>query len=188
MGRLQLTALFVVTYAVLSPGAAAQTPYREPPAEIVKILDAAPLPWVSTSPAGDTLLLLERETLPPIRELAQPMLRLAGQRVNPATNARFGPRSVVGMTLLDVASGEQRRLELDGQAGYGFPLWSADGTQVAFTVTTGTGVSLSLASVAKGTVKSLSGPVLNTLGVGPRRSACPIGGADRARHPGEPGR
>jgi dipeptidyl aminopeptidase/acylaminoacyl peptidase len=168
MGRLQLIALLIVTCTVLSPRAGAQPPYREPPAEIVNILDAAPLPWVSTSPVGDTLVLLERETLPPIRELAQPMLRLAGQRVNPATNARFGPRSVVGMTLVDVASGEQRVLELDGQAGYGFPLWSVDGAQVAFTVTTGTGVSLSLASIAEGSVRSLSGPVLNTLGVGPQ--------------------
>ena len=76
-GTLALT----VGAALLAPAATAQAPYAEPPASIVKILDAAPLPWVSTSPTGEHMMLMERENLPPISEMAQPMLRLAGRRL-----------------------------------------------------------------------------------------------------------
>src|SRR5687767_15708236 len=58
--------------------------YLTPPKAIVDVLDAPPLPVVVVSPAGDTLALLKRPSMPSIAELSQPMLRLAGERINPA--------------------------------------------------------------------------------------------------------
>ena len=85
--------------------ALAQEPYRLPPQEIVDIVDAQPTPWTSLSPARDTLLLMHREALPPVAELARPMERLAGLRLDATLNGRHGPRSVVGLSLVDLESG-----------------------------------------------------------------------------------
>ncbi|MEO8678161.1 MAG: hypothetical protein ABI665_03890, partial [Vicinamibacterales bacterium] len=60
--------------------------YLLPPKVIVDILDAPPPPTAELSPSRDTMVLLERASMPTIAELAQPMLRLAGVRINPRTN------------------------------------------------------------------------------------------------------
>ena len=60
--------------------------YRVPPAPIAALIDAPELPDVALSPDRRWLLLLERPALPPIAELAEPELRLAGLRLNPRTN------------------------------------------------------------------------------------------------------
>src|SRR6056297_3100326 len=66
--------------------------YRLPPPEVVAMLDAPPTPAVSVSPDGTSMILVHRENLPPIREMARPMERLAGLRLDAATNGRHGPR------------------------------------------------------------------------------------------------
>ena len=157
--------------AALGPALTAQEPYREPPQEIVKILDAPPLPWVSPSPRGDALLLMARENLPPLSELSQPMLKLAGQRVNPATNTRFGPRSMVGFTLTDMAGAERTSQALNPDDGLGWPSWSPNGALAAFTITHGAadaaGVSLHVLDLTSGTFKQITTSSLNTLGTSP---------------------
>lgn len=66
----------------------AQEKYRDPSPAIVRILDAPPTPIVVLSPDRTKFLMLERPTLPPIWEVAAPELRLAGDRINPRTNAQ----------------------------------------------------------------------------------------------------
>ena len=62
------------------------TNYRMPPKAIADLVDAPLPPSVSVSPNQDWLLLMEMPSLPPISELAQPELKLAGLRINPRTN------------------------------------------------------------------------------------------------------
>src|SRR5688500_7090707 len=89
---------------MLVPDADAQTAYRKPPAPVGDILSAPPPPGVSLSPTRDTLLLTHRTRYPAVAELAQPMLRLAGVRVNPATNGPHpGPRGT-GFSLLRLSA------------------------------------------------------------------------------------
>ncbi|MEM9233703.1 MAG: S9 family peptidase, partial [Pseudomonadota bacterium] len=116
--------------------------YRLPPAEIADIVLRAPAPSVSVSPDGETLLLLERESLPPVAELAKPMERLAGQRLDAATNDNFNPRNFVGLSLQDIATGEVREVSLPANADIADQNWSPDGRYVAFTNTTADGMSL----------------------------------------------
>src|SRR5581483_10901910 len=70
--------------------AIADEPYHKPPAEILRVLDAPTPPEAIVNPAGSQMLLVERILYPPISDLAQPMLRLAGVRINPKNN---GPHS-----------------------------------------------------------------------------------------------
>jgi hypothetical protein len=74
--------------ALAAVPAAAQAPYKLPPKEVTLLLDAPPPPEVVVSPAGDTVLLAEPEAYPPIALLAEPVLRLGGVRISPATGGR----------------------------------------------------------------------------------------------------
>src|SRR5258707_14843470 len=95
---------------------AAQTPYRTPPQVIVDILDAPPLPSASISPDRQWLLLLEQRSMPTIAELAAPMLRLAGNRINPRTTGPQLPGSTTGLILKRVADGSERRITVPAPA------------------------------------------------------------------------
>lgn len=154
--------LSVLPVLTTSP-AWAQEPYRLPPPEVVRILDAAPLPMVSISPSRATLLMLERENLPPISEMAQPMLRLAGVRINPDTNATHGPRTIVGLYFKDIDTGRETRVRLPEGVGVGAPRWSPDGRMILFTLTFDDRVELWTADVATGSARQTLGAPLNTL-------------------------
>ncbi|MFS2316394.1 S9 family peptidase [Maricaulis sp. D1M11] len=144
------SALAVTALASLALAPAlAQDSYRLPPQDIVDIVDAAPSPWTSLSPARDTLLLMHRENLPPVAELARPMERLAGLRLDAATNGRHGPRSVVGFSLLDLESGEERAIDLPDDAGMSSIQWSADGSHFAFVMSRDDTLSLWVVDVER---------------------------------------
>ena len=138
----------LVALSVLVPGAVAQEAYRLPPQDIVDIVDAPPSPYTSLSPARDTLLLMHREALPPVSELARPMERLAGLRLDAATNGRHGPRSVTGLSFVDLASGAERAVALPDDVGIGSVNWSPDGSRLAFVMTRDDALSLWVVDVA----------------------------------------
>ena len=73
--------------------------YQKAPRPIPEILNARPTPLVQVSPDGKWLLAADRLPYPPISDLAQPMLRLAGLRINPATNGRHHPPRFTGLHL-----------------------------------------------------------------------------------------
>ena len=83
---LALSLALVVGVSSLVAQQSAPATYQIPPKAIVDILDAPPLPGVVVSPTREVLALLPRRSMPSIAELAQPMLGLAGTRVNPLTN------------------------------------------------------------------------------------------------------
>jgi hypothetical protein len=63
--------------------ARAQSAYKLPPPGVVKIIDAPLTPTVVLSPTGNALLLVHLENYPPIEQLARPILRVAGVRIDP---------------------------------------------------------------------------------------------------------
>ena len=105
--RRRIVRLFpaVVVGVLASAPAAAQSGYREPPPEVVGIVDAPAAPFVSTSPDRWWLVLAHRKNMPSIEEQSQPMLRLAGRRINPVANGPFGVSLITGIGLLEVESG-----------------------------------------------------------------------------------
>ena len=83
-------ALFGAAFALVllaHTPAPAQTTYRKPPQAVLDVLNAPVPPSATISPARDQVLLATGVRYPPITELAQPMLRLAGLRINPNTSA-----------------------------------------------------------------------------------------------------
>ncbi|HSE27348.1 MAG TPA: prolyl oligopeptidase family serine peptidase [Gemmatimonadales bacterium] len=149
----------------LAAPVAAQEPYRDPPPPISRILDAPPLPFASLSPDRGTLLLLERNALPPIADIAAPELRLAGLRIDPRT---FGPaRSTPlrGFRAVRVGGGTEQRIATPAGARLGSPQWSRDSRRLAFTVEEQDGIALWVAEVATGEAHRVTPRRLNeTLG------------------------
>src|SRR5258705_10654618 len=88
---LDIAAVVCVWSVISASSVVSQEPYLNPPAVVEKILDAPRLPALIPSPDGRVVLLPEPPTLPGIADLAHPMLRLAGLRINPNTNGPHSP-------------------------------------------------------------------------------------------------
>ena len=135
--------------------------FRKPPQEIVDILDAPALPAVQIDPQRRWMVLLDPVTLPPLEDLAAPMLRLAGSRINPANRAPHGPRRYSGLALKSLVDGADRAIDLPDDANVGVPSWAPDGSRFAFTLTRPDRVELWLHVVDDGDTRRLTGRPLN---------------------------
>jgi dipeptidyl aminopeptidase/acylaminoacyl peptidase len=139
--------------------------YRTPPQAIVDILDAAPLPGVSVSPTRDVMALVSRRSMPSIADLAKPMRRLAGVRVDPATNGPHRAPLGTGITLRTLATGAERPVTLPANARVTLVGFAPDGRRLAFTNTTDTRIDLFIVDVATGAATRVEA-ALNPLGGG----------------------
>jgi dipeptidyl aminopeptidase/acylaminoacyl peptidase len=144
--------------------ASLESGYQLPPKAIVDILDAAPPPAVLVSPTGQVMALLERTSMPSIAELAEPMLRLAGHRVNPRTNGWHGGQTTYGITLKPVAGGPETKVVLAPTSKITAATFSNDGKYLSFLMTRPTGVELWIVTTATGRARALTGATVNGLG------------------------
>lgn len=127
------TGLLALLMSTASWGAEPADGYHRAPAAIAKILETAPTPSVSVSPDHRTLAIVGRENLPTIANLSKPILRLAGYRIDPATN---GPAEVRiqwlnALSLKDMASGHTVAVKLSQGMRFASPDWSPDGERLA---------------------------------------------------------
>lgn len=117
-----------------SLGLFGQTTYKTPPPVIRKVLNAPATPVSSASPTRTHLLLLEPDRYPPIAELAEPMLRLAGLRINPKNNAPRMGATFRKAELIDLKSLSHKPLAIPAGTKIGPASWSKDGSFAAFLV------------------------------------------------------
>lgn len=148
---------FVLLTLVFGGDVRGQTPetYKKPPPEILQVLHARTVPQVSVSPTRDVLMLIEEERYPPIAALAQPMLRLAGLRINPKTNGPHRVPVVTALTLVKIADGTEIRIALPTSGRPSPPRWSPDGRHFAFLNTLENGIELWVGETATGRVRRL---------------------------------
>lgn len=138
-----------------------QTGYQQPPKAVADILNAPPTPSVSLGPKRERMLLLESSSYPSIAELAEPMLRLAGMRINPATNGPHRGGRFTGMRLKTIATGRETRIALPAGAALSMPEWSPDGSHFAFTNTLDNGIELWIANTETGAARRVPGVKIN---------------------------
>jgi dipeptidyl aminopeptidase/acylaminoacyl peptidase len=132
--------------------------YQKAPQPISDILSARPTPQVQLSPDGKWLLVADRLGNPPVADLAQPMLRIAGLRINPATNGRHHPQRLIGLSLVEVATGKARKITgLPANPYLILPDWSPDSTKFAFTNTVADGIELWVGNVETAKAEKLEG-------------------------------
>lgn len=129
----------VALVLMFAPGASAQG-YKKPPQVVQDVLNAPIIPQLVMSPSMDTYILAQNLRYPPIADVAEPMLRLAGLRINPRNNAPHRTDSntqgrnaaFVGLTIKSVGSDRETRVSLPPDARIGPPRWSPDGRRFAF--------------------------------------------------------
>lgn len=158
--------VFIVVMMTATAPVDAQGTYRRPPADVARIVSAPPLPSVSVDPTNTTMLLIDRQAMPTIADQAQPMLRLAGRRINPDTNARHGNSGMIGLTLKSIADGGERVVDLPDGVRLSSVKWAPDGSQFAFAVHRDSGVELWMGDVATAKARALSGPTVNAIAAG----------------------
>lgn len=139
-----------------------QTTYQKPPKAVLDVLDTPATPMVSISPAKDRMLLMQSLRYPPISELAQPMLRLGGLRINPRTNGPHrGSARIVSLMLKSIADGSEVKVAGPANANFGMAAWSQDGKHFAVTNATDAGIELWIGDVATAKLRKIPGVVVN---------------------------
>lgn len=175
MRLLRPITLVVATAGLLSSafcGLAAQTSlkYQEPPKALMELVDTRPTPNVEVSPKDKEgrqwLLIGAISGLPPITDLAQPELRLAGLRFNPRTNGPSRGRYITSLRLQALADGAERVVSgVPENTKIRFTAWSPDARHVYFVNVndnhTNAGLSLWIVDVASATARQVAGIVPN---------------------------
>ncbi|MCZ6698376.1 MAG: prolyl oligopeptidase family serine peptidase, partial [Planctomycetota bacterium] len=136
--------------------------YRMPPKAIVDLVDAPPTPSVRVDPNKRWMVLLERPNLPPLAELSQPELRVAGLRLNPRTNGpsrRSHNTNIIFKSIADLS--ERPITGLPENPRIGNVIWAPDGRRIAFTLTREAGIELWAAELETAAAKKLTPPRLN---------------------------
>ena len=150
--------LLIVAAAAVGFG---QTPdgsrYLMPPKEIVEAFDAPPLPQAILSPSKQVMALTWRKAQPTIAELSQPMLRLAGARVNPRNNGPHRATEIYAITLKKIADGSEVKVTLPPQANLLNVRFSPDGSHLSFQNRKDDRIELWVADTATGRAKLVSG-------------------------------
>lgn len=163
--RVLSAALVLASVAALGARQAAspQPSYLTPPKVISDILDAQAFPFASVSPTRERVAMVTRRSMPTIAEIAQPMLRLAGYRIDPRTNGPYRRPDGVGIVLKSLADARETQIATPGGAAIGDVEFAPDGTRVAFTATRQDGVELWVADASTGAAKALTTATLNAV-------------------------
>jgi len=165
-----------LAFAILfSAVAVAQAPtnlkYQQPPKPIVDLVDVLPTPAVSVSPSSRAatarwMLIQQISGLPPITDLAQPELRLAGLRFNPKTNGPSRGRYAMSLKLKFLPNGKEVAVTgLPSEPRIRFADWSPDARRLSFVNISNSkddpGLSLWMVDVDTASAHRLSGISLN---------------------------
>jgi dipeptidyl aminopeptidase/acylaminoacyl peptidase len=108
--------------------------WQSPDDDILKILYAPQLPRTSTSPSKTHMVLSDPIIYPTLSELAAPMLKLAGTRVNPKNNYYHGSHGGTSPRVLTIEDGKTVPLNIPEEGEVFSTYWSANGRQFALSV------------------------------------------------------
>jgi dipeptidyl aminopeptidase/acylaminoacyl peptidase len=141
----------------------AELTYQKPSKEIVDILNTPAPPALGVNPTRTYATLSQSERYPSIAEVSQPMLRLAGMRINPRTNGLHLAPSSFSIILVRLADGVKIPVSLPPNARAGSLRWSEDGKQFAFGNSTPAGIELWIGDPATGKTRNIDGVKLNAV-------------------------
>jgi dipeptidyl aminopeptidase/acylaminoacyl peptidase len=151
----------------LGPPAHAQEPsvYQQPSAEMRAVLDAKGLPTRSLSPDQRTLASIRLKRHRSIEELARPVLRLAGKRIDAGASSPQLVSTIEALTLQTLATpgAPERVVALPAGGDFHQMRWSPDGQRFLLNRRTPTGTELWVGDVATARVQQLRGIALNTV-------------------------
>ena len=149
-----LSALLLASSAAL-PLFAAES-YQTPSQALVDIVDAKSTPQVRVSPDRTLLAILESADLQSIGDLAKPELRIAGTRIDPASNGRSRSRPYAGLELMRIADGKTIAINgLPEDPKIAAISWSPDGEHLSLILSFDDRHELWVASTSSGEARRL---------------------------------
>jgi dipeptidyl aminopeptidase/acylaminoacyl peptidase len=126
-------------------------------------MNASVIPTASISPTRDVVIVTTPASYPTIADLAQPMLRLAGLRINGNTNGPHNAPRVTAMVLKRISDGREIRVALPPNAHSSGPSWAPDGRHFAFYITTANSIQLWIGDTATGAAHAISDLAVNSV-------------------------
>ncbi len=168
--RWAITALALAAALTVGGGAFAAEPqisqvYQQPSAEIRAVLDAKGLPGHSISPDQKLLASVELKRNRSIAELARPILRLAGKRIDAAASSPQLTANIESISLRELANPDaaERVVQLPAGGTYSSLRWSPDSKHFLLNRRTATATELWLGDVATAKLHQVKGIKLNTI-------------------------
>ena len=157
----------LLSLVLLSSIAAAQEfPYQRPAEPIASVLEAPLPPRLTVSPTNDKILVVTLARYRSISDLAQPMLPLAGVRINPLNNGPSRPLRTESLVLQDLRSGKKLSIALPKDGIVWTTSWSPDGKWLAMSVAEKDRVQILVVNAATGSQRMLPMPINATQGSG----------------------
>lgn len=136
--------------------------YKKPPQSIVDLVDAPRTPAVRFDSKGSHVLLLGTADYPDMEEVAQPIIGLAGLRINPRSNASAVGSTFTSIGIKDVKSGKELPISgLPDSLKISQLSWSPDENAIAFSNKVTNGVELWLVNLKNGNASKLTDRFLN---------------------------
>src|SRR5260370_10249361 len=116
--------------------------YRKPSKAVLDVLNAPATPALSLSLTRAYAMQGQPVRNPPIAELAEPMLRIAGMRINPKTNGLHNATFNSSLLLRKMPEGAGIPVHLPPNPKLSFAVWNPDGTHYPFSNTRATATQL----------------------------------------------
>jgi len=130
--------------------------YQMPPKEIVAAFDTPPLPQAILSPSKQVMALLWRRPYPTIAELSEPMLRLAGVRIDPRVNGPHLNARIYAIAFKKVAEGSEVKVVVPPRPSISNVRFSPNGAHLSFLNRKDDRIELWVADTATGRAKLLT--------------------------------
>jgi dipeptidyl aminopeptidase/acylaminoacyl peptidase len=160
--------LVSLSLLVTAPAAAQDAPlqgakftYQQAPKVIHDVLNSPAQPTVLVAPTHDRMLVVDSRRHPSVADLAQPMLRIGGLRINPATNGPHHPPRHIALRVVSIDTGKETKVALPPNAWISLPEWSFDGKHFAFLNYTPTAIQLFVGDAATAAVHVVPGVKVN---------------------------
>ena len=161
---------FLVALVACVTAAPARSGYDKPPQNVLDVLHAPSPPNPYVSPTRDRILLVSWVRYPPIAQVAEPFLRLAGVRVEPRTRRKHDTPGGYGiapcaqtLALVDVATSRETPVTLPPDGCVDGVAWAADGRRFAFRNTSTDAVEPWICDAATGATRRLGSARLNPM-------------------------
>ncbi|MCV2367782.1 alpha/beta hydrolase family protein [Roseateles oligotrophus] len=137
--------------------------YQQPSAEVRAVLDAKALPTHQLSPDQRSLAIVGLQRHRRIAELARPVLRLAGKRIDAAASGPQLITAIESLKLRDLtqAGALEREVSLPTGGAFHQLRWSPDGQRFLLNRRTAKATELWVGEVASGKLRQLKGVQLN---------------------------
>lgn len=159
IGSLWTASLFFLGLDAFAQGALT---YQMPPKSIVDLVDAPTTPNVTLTRSGNIALFYDRPGFPTIEDVSQPVMGLAGLRLNPKNTASAVESISTGISVRNLKTGVENAIQgLPANARIGNTSLNNDETKLAFTNSTDKGMELWVADLTTFQAKKITNRFVN---------------------------